>query len=88
MPVAITSPGSSVTTELAAAMSWSTGQIMSAVDSSCWSSPLTHSRIRRSCGSGTRNAGVMPGPSGSEVSADLAANQSKVNGSAGTLARR
>src|SRR6266699_1455773 len=76
VPVAITSPGSSVTTSLAAAISSATGQTMSAVDSSCCNSPFTHSRSRRSCGSGTRKAGVRPGPSGSEPSADLAANQS------------
>src|SRR5215470_5498745 len=76
VPVAITSPGSSVTTSLAAAISSATGQTMSAVDSSCCSSPFTHSRSRRSCGSGTRKAGVRPGPRGSEPSMDLAANQS------------
>ena len=76
VPVAMTSPGSSVTTSLAAEISSATGQTMSAVDSSCCSSSLTHSRSRRSCGSGTWKAGVMPGPSGSELSMDLAANQS------------
>ncbi|HEY5361194.1 MAG TPA: hypothetical protein VIJ82_26515 [Streptosporangiaceae bacterium] len=72
----MTSPGSSVTTSLAALTSSATVQIMSAVDSSCCSSPFTHRRTRRSCGSGTWKAGVMPGPSGSDPSADLAANQS------------
>ena len=72
----MTSPGSSVTTSLAAAISSATVQIMSDVDSSCWSSPFTHSRSRRSWGSGTWNAGVMPGPSGNEPSIDLDANQS------------
>ncbi len=76
VPVAMTSPGSSVTTSLAAETSSATGQTMSEVDSSCCSSPFTHSRSRRSCGSGTWNAGVMPGPIGSELSMDLAANQS------------
>src|SRR5689334_301326 len=76
VPVAMTSPGSSVTTSLAAAISSATVQTMSAVDSSCCSSPFTHNRTRRSCGSGTRKAEVRPGPSGSDPSADLAANQS------------
>ena len=61
---------------LAAATSWSTGQIMSEVDSSCCRSPLTHRRSRSSWGSGTCEAGVMPGPSGSELSIAFAANQS------------
>src|SRR6266498_815180 len=76
VPVGMTSPGSSVTTSLAAEMSSATVQTMSDVVSSCWSSPFTHRRSRRFCGSGTWNAGVMPGPSGSEPSIDLAANQS------------
>src|SRR6266487_1511206 len=74
--VGMTSPGSSVTTSLAAEMSSATVQIMSDVDSSCWSSPFTQRRTRRSCGSGTRNAGVIPGPMGRDPSVDLAANQS------------
>ena len=57
VPVEMTSPGSSVTTSLAAAISSATEQIMSDVDSSCWSSPFTHSRNRKSWGSGTWNAG-------------------------------
>src|SRR6202042_1657580 len=76
VPVAMTSPGSSVTTSLAAGIRSATEQILSAVDSSCCSSSFPHRRSRRSCGSGTRNAGVRPGPSGSEPSMDLAANQS------------
>src|SRR6266511_4468390 len=76
VPVEMTSPGSSVTSALAAEMSSATVQIMSEVDSSCWSSSFTHRRTRRFCGSGIWNAGVIPGPNGSEPSMDLAANQS------------
>src|SRR5216684_262722 len=70
VPVAMTSPGSSVTTSLAAETSSATVQTMSDVDASCWSSPFTHSRSRRSCGLGTWNAGVIPGPRGRVPSMD------------------
>src|SRR6266508_278692 len=53
VPVAITSPGSSVRIELAAAMSAATSSIMSAVLACCLRFPFTHRRRSSRCGSAT-----------------------------------
>src|SRR6266511_62409 len=87
VPVAMTSPGSRVTAWLAAATRVGTSQIMSAVLPSCCSSSLTQRRMRRSCGSGTSQDGVRPGPSGSEPSRAFEANQSYWKAGAGAFAR-
>src|SRR6267378_1408141 len=76
VPVAMTSPGSSVTRSLAAAISAATPTTMSDVFASCLRRPLTHRRRSRRCGSSTRNAGRMPGPSGVDWSAPFDASQS------------
>src|SRR5439155_27185274 len=57
VPVAMTSPGSSVTRSLAAAINAATPTTMSEVFASCLRRPLTHRRRSRRCGSSTRNAG-------------------------------
>src|SRR6267143_2158235 len=76
VPVAITSPGSSVRIALAAAMSAATSSIMSEVLAFCLRFPFTHRRRSSPCGSATWNAGRMPGPSGVERSAPFEASQS------------
>ncbi len=71
VPVASTSPGSSVITVERCSICCHTSWIRSAVDACCRSSPLTNVRSISACGSGTSSAVTSQGPIGPCVSHDL-----------------
>ena len=50
--------------------------IMSRVFASCFDTPLTHSWLRKACGSATSSAVTIHGPSGVKVSKDLRVTRS------------
>src|SRR5690606_4517802 len=76
LPVSTRSPGSSRTVCETAETIRATPKIMSLVDSSCMTSPLSRSVTCRSPGSPTNAAGTRYGPSGVNVGAFLARSQS------------
>ena len=77
VPVAMMSPGSSVTNRERNDTIAATGKIISAVVASCLTSPLTVSWIASACGSATASAERTHGPTGQKVSCHLPCSQSK-----------
>ena len=71
VPVAITSPGSSVTVCDRNDTMWSMPKISWSVDESCIVLPLSRRRIRSACGLPTASCVTMAGPMGAKVSHDL-----------------
>ena len=76
VPVAIMSPGSSVTMSLMNATTAATGKICWPVVAFCFTLPLTVSFIFSFCGSGIASAEAMHGPQGQNVSCHLPCSQS------------
>ena len=71
VPVAITSPGSSVNAREQWLMIAATPKYMSAVVARCMTSSLTRHSMASACGSGSSSAVTSAGPIGQKVSSDL-----------------